>query len=321
MHGSVLVSGYANVPIKSTQTATKILLLEAWRRWIRQNCFLTLTIIQNQKGKEKVEENGPRKFPIKFRFPLEASRSGSIDWFLRRRLLHLLSWKRPTWVPVGPSKVALRQDLVLHNNAMGFLKSPNTLIAPKIANGFTTPRSRGRSAMYRMARTPYARSPSTFTEKGITSSYGREEALTSSESAFSMEGKWYSLEICLDYKQTRIHDTSTAGPRESEAASNEQSTQTATKILQHLEKMDLKEKSSGSTKSPTKLTLDMLHGQALRSLEKVDSPKLLSYPHDNQKLEVQHHERLHDSRELTSKGKEKVEENGPRKFPIKFIFL
>ncbi|GKA44425.1 hypothetical protein Tco_0737149 [Tanacetum coccineum] len=99
------------------------------------------------------------------------------------------------------------------------------------------------------------------------------------------------------------------------------STQTATKILQHLEKMDLKEKSSSSTKSPTKLTLDMLHGLALRSLEKVDSPKLLSYPHDNQKLEVQHHERLHDSRELTSKGKEKVEENGPRKFPIKFIFL
>ncbi|GJT17170.1 hypothetical protein Tco_0875876 [Tanacetum coccineum] len=94
------------------------------------------------------------------------------------------------------------------------------------------------------------------------------------------------------------------------------STQTATKILQHLEKMDLKEKKFGSTKSPTKLTLDMLHGQALRSLEKLDSPKLLSYPHD-----IQHHERLHDSRELTSKGKEKVEENGPRKFPIKFRFL
>ncbi|GKE54971.1 hypothetical protein Tco_1490127, partial [Tanacetum coccineum] len=99
------------------------------------------------------------------------------------------------------------------------------------------------------------------------------------------------------------------------------STQTATKILQHLEKIDLKEKSFGSTKSPTKLTLDMLHGKALRSLEKVDSSKLLSYPHDNQKSEVQHHERLHDSRELTSKGKEKVEENGPRKFPIKFRFL
>ncbi|GJR01397.1 hypothetical protein Tco_0524381 [Tanacetum coccineum] len=64
-----------------------------------------------------------------------------------------------------PSKAALRQDLVLHNNATGFLKSPNTLIAPKIENGFTTPRSRGRSAMYCMARTPYAKSPSTYTQK------------------------------------------------------------------------------------------------------------------------------------------------------------
>ncbi|GKD79636.1 hypothetical protein Tco_1342257, partial [Tanacetum coccineum] len=69
-----------------------------------------------------------------------------------------------------PSKVAPRQDFVLHNNATSFLKSPNTLIAPKIANGstgfengFTTPRSQGRLAMYSMARIPYARSPSTFT--------------------------------------------------------------------------------------------------------------------------------------------------------------
>ncbi|GJT08372.1 hypothetical protein Tco_0842834 [Tanacetum coccineum] len=94
------------------------------------------------------------------------------------------------------------------------------------------------------------------------------------------------------------------------------STQTAIKVLQHLKKMDLNKKFPGSTKSPMKLTLDMLHGQALRSLEKVDSPKLLSYPHDNQKSEVQHPKRLHDSQELTSKGKEKVEDNGPRKFLI-----
>lgn len=94
------------------------------------------------------------------------------------------------------------------------------------------------------------------------------------------------------------------------------STQTATKILQQLEKPSPKERLSGSTKSPTKLTLDMLHGQALRSLEKVDSPKLLSYPRETQKTEVQHHVKLHDNRELTSKGKEKVEENGSKKFPI-----
>ncbi|GKA86011.1 hypothetical protein Tco_0807722 [Tanacetum coccineum] len=214
--------------------------------------------------------------------------------------------------------------------------------------------------------------------KGITSSYGREEALTSSQSAFQHGGKmalkrrssildddigsggplrrirqkanllmirdkrepgYTALQqpdhashklLLMNESEPKIvkgakknRDTSMHGSGLVSGYANipTKSTQTATKILQHLEKMDLKEKNSGSTKSPTKLTLDMLHGQALRSLEKVDSPKLLSYPHDNQKSEVQHHERLHDSRELTSKGKEKVEENGPRKFPIKFRFL
>ncbi|GJW01023.1 hypothetical protein Tco_1556274 [Tanacetum coccineum] len=59
------------------------------------------------------------------------------------------------------------------------------------------------------------------------------------------------------------------------------STQTATKILQHLEEVDLKEKSSGSTKSPPILTLDIAH-----------------------------------SREVTSKGTKKVEDNGPTAEPL-----
>ncbi|GJY72854.1 hypothetical protein Tco_0477285 [Tanacetum coccineum] len=208
---------------------------------------------------------------------------------------------------------------------------------------------------------------------GITSSYGREEALTSSQSAFQHEGKMAlkrrssvldddiglggplrrtrqranlltlrdkrelgctALQqpdhasqklLLMNEPEPKIvkgaeqnRDTSMHGSGSVSGYANlpTKSTQTATKVLQHPEKIDLKEKFSGSTKSPMKLTLDMLHGQALRSLEKVDSPKLISYPHDNQ-----HPERLHDSRELTSKGKEKVEDNGPRKFPIKFIFL
>ncbi|GJY32558.1 hypothetical protein Tco_0417027 [Tanacetum coccineum] len=241
------------------------------------------------------------------------------------------------------SKVALRQDLVLHNNATGFLKSPNTLIAPKIANGFTTPRSRGRSAMYSMARTPYARSPSTFTRKGITSSYGREEALTSSRSTFQHGGKMCFHALCHALKRRssvldddigsggslrrtrqkanlalkhrelgytalqqpdhasqklllmnesepkivkgaeKKRDTSMHGSGSVSGYANvpTKSTQTATKILQHLEEVDLKEKSSGSTKSPPILTLDIAH-----------------------------------SRELTSKGTEKVEDNGPTAEPL-----
>nr|GEZ20823.1 zinc finger protein 3-like [Tanacetum cinerariifolium] len=45
-----------------------------------------------------------------------------------------------------------------------------------------------------------------------------------------------------------------------------------------LAQIDLKEKSSGSIKSPTKRTLDILHGRAVRSLEKGDLQRLLSYP-------------------------------------------
>ncbi|GJV86902.1 hypothetical protein Tco_1530840 [Tanacetum coccineum] len=188
-------------------------------------------------------------------------------------------------------------------------------------------------------------------QQGITSSYGREEALTSS--AFQHGGKMintYDIGSGGPLRRTRQKsnlalkrgssvlddDIGSGGPlrrirqkanllmlidkrelgytalQQPDHASqklllmNESelkiSTQTATKILQHLEKMDLKEKSSGSTKSPMKLTLDMLHGQALRSLEKVDSPKLLSYPHDNQKSKVQHHEKLHD-RSIDSEAK------------------
>ncbi|GJW71188.1 hypothetical protein Tco_0128105 [Tanacetum coccineum] len=218
-----------------------------------------------------------------------------------------------------PSKAALRQDLVMHNNATGFLKSPNTLIASKIANGFTTPRSRGRLPMYNMAHTPYARSPSTFTEKGITSSYGREEALTSSQSAFQHGGKMCFHALCLALKRISSildDDIRLGGPlRRIRQKAN---------LLMLRDKRELGYTTLQQPDHASQKLLLMNESYpkiALRSLEKVDSPKLLSYPHDNQKSEVQHHQRLHDSRELTSKGKEKVEENGPWKFRIKFRFL
>ncbi|GJY95374.1 hypothetical protein Tco_0511735 [Tanacetum coccineum] len=230
-----------------------------------------------------------------------------------------------------PSKAALRQDLVLHNNATGFLKSPNTLIAPKIENGFTTPRSRGRSAMYCMARTPYAKSPSTYTQKGITSSYGREEALTSSQSG--MEGKCSILDDDIGsggtLRRTR-QKANLALKRRSSVLDDDIGSGGPLRIIRQKANLlmlrDKRELGYTALQQPDHASQLLLMNEpepkiALRSLEKVDSPKLLSYPHDNQKLEVQHHERLHDSRELTSKGKEKVEENGRRKFPIKFRFL
>ncbi|GJV43492.1 nuclear pore complex protein NUP1-like protein isoform X2 [Tanacetum coccineum] len=222
-----------------------------------------------------------------------------------------------------PSKAALRQDLVLHNNATGFLKSPNTLIAPKIANGFTTPRSRGRSAMYSMARTPYARSPSTFTQKGITSSYGREEALTSSQSAFQHGGKMCFHALCLALKRKSSildDDIGSGGPlrrtrqkanlalkrRSSVLDDDIGSGGPLRRIRQKANLLMLRDKrelgytalqqpdhASQKLLLMNESELKIVKGaekietqacMALRSLEKVDSPKLLSYPHDNQRF-------------------------------------
>ncbi|XP_075084483.1 uncharacterized protein LOC107818101 isoform X2 [Nicotiana tabacum] len=66
------------------------------------------------------------------------------------------------------------------------------------------------------------------------------------------------------------------------------SSETAAKILKHLEKMTPKGKSSESKLAAgkeNKLTPNMLHGRALRSLEDLDSPKLLQSAHDSYKLE------------------------------------
>lgn len=91
-----------------------------------------------------------------------------------------------------------------------------------------------------------------------------------------------------------------------------QSSEMATKILQHLEKFSAKEKSSGSDlvaardRSPSKLTLNMLHGQALRSLEDVDSTQFLQK--DGPKFEDPNNARLHDVSDLTPQKQSKDEE-------------
>ncbi|GJY40567.1 hypothetical protein Tco_0427837 [Tanacetum coccineum] len=238
--------------------------------------------------------------------------------FLRRRLLHLLSWQRPTWVPgllsYGreealtssiPWKYALITNIMRHvfyvllsrGDKIGWLfelakwalKCRSSVLDDDIGSGGPLRRTRQKANLLTLRDKR---------ELGYTAlqqlDHASQKLLLMNES---------EPKIVKGAEQNR--DTSMHGSGSVSGYANvpTKSTQTATKILQHHEKMDLKEKSSGSTKSPTKLTLDMLHGQALRSLEKVDSPKLLSYPHDNQKSEVQHHERLHDSRELTSKSK------------------
>ncbi|KAI3816209.1 hypothetical protein L1987_15900 [Smallanthus sonchifolius] len=213
--------------------------------------------------------------------------------------------------------------------------------------------------MYTMARTPYIRSPS-FSQKGIRSDYGHGAASTSSQSALGHEGKMAlkrrssvlddvigsggplrrirhkanvlsqrdKKELGCTVFQQDGSSLNVVLPNETEpkvlgyASVPAKSTQTANKILQHLEKPSPKEKIERQSvsshagmreKSSNKLTSDMLHGQALRSLEKVDLPKFLPSPRDTQKPEAQHHARLH---EQTSQSKDKTEDNGSRKFPV-----
>ncbi|PHT48926.1 26S proteasome non-ATPase regulatory subunit 1 -like protein A [Capsicum baccatum] len=70
-----------------------------------------------------------------------------------------------------------------------------------------------------------------------------------------------------------------------------QPSETAAEILEHLENLTPKEKSSesrlaaGIDKTPKKLTPNMLRGQALKSLESLDSPKLLQSAQESHKLE------------------------------------
>lgn len=90
------------------------------------------------------------------------------------------------------------------------------------------------------------------------------------------------------------------------------STQMATKILEQLERLSPKEKSPGS-----RLTR-MSEKSPFTPQEKPDStPKLMSSSEDYKKSESL----FPDARESTttqtqSKGKEKVEENGPKKFAV-----
>lgn len=73
---------------------------------------------------------------------------------------------------VTPSMLGLRgqagrEDSVFLNRTPFPQKSPTMSLVPKtsgqrpLENGFVTPRSRGRSAVYSMARTPYSRPQST----------------------------------------------------------------------------------------------------------------------------------------------------------------
>ncbi|GJZ47462.1 hypothetical protein Tco_0601294 [Tanacetum coccineum] len=165
-------------------------------------------------------------------------------------------------------------------------------------------RSRGRTAMYRMSRSPYYRGPSTLSKKPTPS-------LISWELEGSNEARWY---LFAGKRRSSVQDDlGYGGPmrrirQKAERCSEGKSLQgNSGKWGDHLERTIPREKPSSSRlartteKSATKLTSNL----ALRSQDKVESSKFLLSSQNNQKTEGQH----------------RIEENGPQRFAVPLIVL
>ncbi|XP_012458379.2 nuclear pore complex protein NUP1 isoform X3 [Gossypium raimondii] len=191
-----------------------------------------------------------------------------------------------------------------------------------LGNSFVTPRLRGRSAIYSMARTPYSRSSGTASDAFGGPSSSSQSAWEQKRISGSTQGqvlKRRSSVLDNDIGSVgpirRIRQKSnllssrnlslptSAGPSARIAGNSSaaldtlaengdnsspgtsvttvpsKSSQTASKILQQLDMLV-----SPREKSPTKLSPSMLRGQALKSIENVDSSKFLENMQDTDKL-------------------------------------
>ncbi|PHU27770.1 hypothetical protein BC332_06102 [Capsicum chinense] len=238
---------------------------------------------------------------------------------------------------VSPSMLStrsqvLREDTSLLTNVQYVQRSPIPSGTTKTTgflgireNGFTTPRSRGRSAIYSMARTPYFRATSSekYAYGGSSSSKSVSEQDLLFGSKQALKRRSYVLDDDLGsvgpMRRTRqkpnllsfgtshpsakvasavnlhpevpkvvgdFEDTKTTPAKH--VAVPPKSSETAARILEQLEKITPKGKSSESKLAAgkeNKLTPNMLRGRTLRSLEDLDSSKLLQSAQDSYKLE------------------------------------
>ncbi|XP_060186110.1 nuclear pore complex protein NUP1 [Lycium barbarum] len=245
---------------------------------------------------------------------------------------------------VSPSMLStrsqvVREDTPLLTNAQYVQRSPVPSVTTRTPgflgvreNGFTTPRSRGRSAIYSMARTPYSRVRQTDVQKATSSAnydYGgsssskpvsEHDILFGSKQALKRRSyvldddlgsvgpmrrirQKPNLSFGASRLSTRVASAANLHPEVSKVVGDVEdnkttparhvaippkSSETAAKILEQLEKITPKGKSSESKLAAgkeNKLTPNMLHGRALRSLEDLDSPKLLQSAQNSYKLE------------------------------------
>ncbi|KAL4599371.1 hypothetical protein ACB092_11G121900 [Castanea dentata] len=299
---------------------------------------------------------------------------------------------------LGIRSQALREDSTVISSGPFLQKSPIMPLVLRSSghagypeNGFMTPRSRGKSAIYSMARTPYSRVNPTSTIKGVGPIVAYDGPSSSSQAAWEQNKVSGSKQGALKRRSSVLdNDIGSVGPirrirqkpsllssrglsvpvsgsplpiagtgaspgssqrpsfltqkppllgeskdhlmkKSTENGDNSmpgtsfplvssKSSEMASKILQQLEKLvSPKEKSSEfklasmRDSSPSKLSPSMLRGKALRSLETVESPKLLENLSENNKLDSSPDTLLPDAVEITQQKQNKVEENGPLK--------
>ncbi|CAI9768375.1 unnamed protein product [Fraxinus pennsylvanica] len=295
---------------------------------------------------------------------------------------------------ISPSKLGMRsqigrEDARLLSNVPFTPKSPvmssTTRVSVNVGvpeNGFITPRSRGRSAIYNMARTPYPRVNTTAILKGSGSTNNGYGGSSLSISRSLLEND-LSKQVSLKRRSSILDDDLGAGglvrrirqkpnllspriphsaggvgigfdgvrgslkqklplvdepkhklsitvrkneddsiPSTSYAHVPSKSTEVASRILKQIEKLSPKEKSSDPRlvalreKTPDKLTPNIPHGQAPRSLEYVKSSKLLQDVHDGHKLQDWPIVTSQDAHDFTSQMKGILEPRGPKDFAV-----
>ncbi|CAI0410602.1 unnamed protein product [Linum tenue] len=234
-----------------------------------------------------------------------------------------------------------------------------------LTENFMTPRSRGKSAVYSMARTPYSRTLSTTVIQGAGTSsdaFGgrgssyqstlengrfsgskqgtlkrrssvlesdigspspirriRQKSNLMSAGALAVRGTrsksdpeehlaLTSKSVTKDEPSKENGDYSIQNPGFTPVSSK--SSEMASKILQQLDVLV-----SSREKSPAKLSPSMLRGQALRSLEKIDSSKFLETVQNNTQDNARNSSVL-DAERFRPEKEDRIEQNGQSKVDI-----
>ncbi|KAM7267586.1 hypothetical protein ACFE04_009752 [Oxalis oulophora] len=248
---------------------------------------------------------------------------------------------------VSPSMLGLRGQALREDSPLSsrtnLSKSPIMALVPRSSgyvgareNGLVTPRSRGRSAIYSMARTPYARVQSPASIMGAGPASDVSYTPSSSKSGWEQNRLSVSRQGALKRRNSFLdNDIGSAGPiRRIRQKSNLQppknlslpvsetplstkgsgtgsdrpskSSDMATRILEQLDKLV-----SPKEKSSRKLSPSMLRAPALKSLVNVDTSHVLENALGDSKKDGVFSTIFTNTRD-TMLPKSRLEENGPR---------